>query len=190
MTEEERDIEVEKLRLELLESYKARVLWSYTVRVWIDKIPSYKEEEPIKEEIVLTKSFVDSYSSLLIPIAMILFFAVRDISSFQKNYIVFISVFGSLLLVIYLFSFYYQKDVPEQIIINKKAITIGDRTIEWADIFQIYTASYAVHTYRDRVFLSIALSDYSFKEFEISNWAYRKIGNTLEHYRLTYIDKD
>jgi len=190
MTQEEKDIEVEKLRLGLVESYKAKALWSYTVQASISKIPSYRKREPIKEEIILVKSFWSSYYLVFVMVACSFYFALHDITSFQRNYIGFISLFGGMSFIVFLFSYYYQRQVITHISINKDCILFDRVMIPWTDIFQIYTASYSPASYSSRVFLCVALNDYSFKEFEVSNWAYRNIGNTLEHYRLTYIDKD
>ena len=188
MTKEERDIRVEEIKKQLLDSYMHKTFWSFGVSVNISKVPSYRKKDPVKEEIILKRSNW-------------LFYLLASISGsflsylFCKNPEITVAHYGSSLFILSLFLIYLfivgydQFKSVKKIVINKNGIDCDGIVTPWSDIFQIYTVSKPYARWK-REFLCIVLNNYEIREFEISNWSYNELGDKLEHYRITYIDTE
>ena len=189
MTKEERDIKVEEIKKQLLDSYILKTFWSVGVRVNISKVPIYRKKDPIKEEIILKRSNWFFYLLASISGSFLLYLFCKNPERAIANYgsSLFILCFFS----IYLFiAAYYHFKGAKKIVINKNGIDCDGIVTPWNDIFQIYTVSTPFVKSSNREFLCIALNNFELREFELSNWSYNELGDKLEHYRITYIDKE
>ena len=186
MTDEEREAKVETLATQLETVYKQKILFARTVYVRVFKISSDEDLREVDENLILRKSPVLFYVMGCCLVVVLLFMVFRNLAFALQHYdrLIFISILFFLMFSKFYHS--YRRSV-NQLSINRKEIICDQTIIPWEDIFQIYTVSVPRGS-ASRNFLCIALNDYSFKEFDVTDGPYKDIGAILENYRLTYIN--
>lgn len=187
MTDKERETRVEALARQLETRYKQEIFVARTVYVSTYKISSDEDLREVEENLTLRKSPRFFYVMGCCLVVVLLFMVFKDLAFAMQHYGRFIFVSILFFLMFSIFYRFYRRSVS-QISINRKEIICDQTIIPWEDIFQIYTVS-VPRGGASRDFLCIALKDYSFKEFDVTDGPYAHIGAILENYRLAYINQ-
>ena len=184
MTKEERDIKVEEIRLDILRKVKKEARWQ---SIWCDvkvtKEAVFKKNLPIESRLF----FVRSNLLIFILVALLWLFA-ATLYCFIPNFIVLyqfgvFALAGSVLLI------YQNREIPKSIFIDKQVILLGDLSIEWKNIFQTYIVKepYGKST---KTYLWIALNNGEYEKVNVSNFAYKHLGHSIEQYKRIYLSDD
>jgi hypothetical protein len=84
---------------------------------------------------------------------------------------------------------YQNREIPKRIIIDKQMILFDDLSIEWKSIFQTYIVKepYGKST---MTYLWIALNNGKYEKVNVSNFAYKHLGHSIEQYKRVYLSDD
>jgi hypothetical protein len=76
----------------------------------------------------------------------------------------------------------------KEIVINRDGIACDKALTPWSEILQTFTGAVRLGRGEKRL-LFIALTNGGVLEYDISNFAFNKIGHTIEHYKRIHVDQ-